>query len=82
MSERNCDNCRYYKEHYIKHTTYFLRIGGHCTNSQLKVKKWKSDCKFWETIEIRRAERKEAIKVTLKKMEQHLADIVAILKDE
>lgn len=79
---KNCSNCRYYKEHYVKEATWFLKIGGHCTNLQANSKKWRSERDFWEAVEIRNEERRKAIVETLRDMEQHLAEIIVILKDE
>ena len=85
-TEQNCENCRYYLQHYAKIDTYFTKVFcGHCTNPLAKArdkrKKYNIVCEHWEPIEIREQERKEAIERTLWNMAKQIESIAMILKD-
>lgn len=86
--ERKCKHCRYYVAHYIKKETRYFPIGGYCINRTLiesrKRDKYRlqDDCGYWESEEIRKAERKEYIKETLRDMEEHLKQIAMILEED
>ncbi len=85
-TEQNCENCRYYLQHYAKIDTYFTKVFcGHCTNPLAKArdkrKKYNIVCEHWEPIEIREQERKEAIERTLRNMAKQIESIAMILKD-
>ena len=88
MEKNNCENCRYYSQHYVKVDTYFTKVFcGHCTNPDAaarkdKRKKYNIVCEHWEPIEIRERERKEAIERTLRNMAKQIESIAMILKDD
>lgn len=83
-----CNNCRYFLQHYIKdNTVYRVIFCGHCINRNLnpqnkKKRPFNVACEFWETIEIKKAERENAIKDILRSMAQRIEEITDILKDE
>ena len=84
--EKLCGNCRYYLEHYIKQNTNYRKIlCGHCTNRNYfdgRKKRPLETCEYWETVEIKKEERKKRIKETLEFMAESLNQIVLILKDD
>ena len=86
--EKTCKNCRNYAVHYVKVDNYLLQLStGHCANVKLfpRIKdrnKIVSNCQFWESIEIQKAERKKTIKQVLRDMEKSLRDIEAILQSD
>lgn len=88
--EKTCENCRYFSHHYAKdNTSYHTVCCGHCLNRELDKKENKNKkrpynvaCEFWETIAIKKEERKEAIKDTLQRMAQRIDEIAMILKDD
>ena len=90
QKEKNCRNCRYYIAHFIISHTRYYPITGHCVNDeliQIRMKKRERDryrlqenCGFWEPIEIKKAERREEIKETLRHMEKSLSEIAMILQ--
>lgn len=88
MMEKSCKNCRYYAVHYVKSNQNLLKLSeGHCVNNSLfpaikNRKKIYTDCKFWEPVEIKIAERKKHIKEVLRNMEKSLEDIRAILQSD
>lgn len=89
QEEKTCENCRYFSHHYAKdNTSYYTVFCGHCLNRELNKKgenekrPYIAGCEFWEPIEIRKEERKESIKSTLKDMKKKLDEIAMILKDD
>lgn len=86
--EQECKNCRYYLEHYVKSGSRYLPIGGHCVNCALAESRKRDkyrlqpNCGHWEPAELQKAERHNRIKDTLRRMEEHLAEIAAILQDD
>lgn len=93
QNKRVCENCRYYLAHYIMADTRFFKIAcGHCVNeariddrSKKRAKniyKLEDGCTYWEPIELKRAERREAIKEVLGHMQKSLAEIASVLKED
>ena len=86
--EKTCENCRYFSQHYAKdNTSYHSICCGHCLNRELaqkdkKKRQYIRACEFWEPVEIRKEERKECIKNTLRFMAQRIEEIAMILKEE
>ena len=87
--EKSCENCRYFLQHFTSgNTCYFAVNCGHCKNrTNRENKKMKeitpySTCELWEDIQIRKAERKKAIKETLETMAEKLNEIAMILKED
>ena len=88
MEEKSCKNCKYYVPHYVKHSTFFLEVDGHCRNQKLRrcnsKVSWalRENCKHWEQKEEKKEERRKAITETLQSMEKSLREIKAILQSE
>ncbi len=80
--EKTCTNCRYYSQHYSKQNTrYDIVCCGHCINKNNKKMK-PIPCEYWEDVAIKKEERKESIKDTIRFMSERLNDIAMILQDD
>lgn len=86
---KKCLTCKYFLQHYIKKYSSFHEICcGHCVNRQLNGSRVRNkyelhaNCEFWESNEEKKAERRENIKEVLANMQEHLSEIVSILKDD
>jgi len=84
VDKKSCENCRYFSQHYSIQGTGYRTVGcGHCLNSEIiKKKKPYELCEFWENIAIKKEERKESIKETLRYMSERLNEITIILKQD
>ncbi len=85
--DKSCYTCKYYREHYLKKGSRLYPIGGHCVNFTLTAHKRKTynpnnDCKFWESGDHQKEERRDKIENTLTKMQKSLEEIALILKDD
>lgn len=84
-----CLTCKYFLQHYVVDNSTFIKTNcGHCTNRQLNDSRVRNkyvlheNCEFWESNEEKKAERRENIKEVLANMEEHLSEIVSILKGD
>lgn len=84
--EKNCKNCKYFVQYYIKHKRYLIKAEcGHCINARFlnkrpkEYKELREQCYYWESQIIKQEERKESIRQTLREMEKSLEDITLIL---
>ncbi len=84
MEEKNCKNCRYFLQHYVKHKRYILKVEcGHCLKRyRLKCGECRKNCESWEPIAIQKEERRKSIKALLRDMEKSLEDIKLILQSD
>ena len=84
MEDKNCRNCRYFLQHYVKHKRYILKVEcGSCKKRhRLKCGELRKNCDKWEPIEIQKEERRKSIKETLQNMEKSLEDIKLILQSD
>ena len=81
--EKTCKNCRYYSQHYVKSRSSIHRVDcGHCLNRNNSRLKPRGVCEYWESIEIKKEERKKAIKETLDFIAKKLDEIAMILKND
>ena len=86
--KKKCENCKYFCQHYTKiHAFYNSVFCGHClknyTNTTFrKCRANNTACELWESIDIRKAEREESIKRTLKNMAEQINEIAMILKED
>ncbi len=47
--ERVCDNCEFFRRHYIRHSGRYVQIyEGHCIKGRLKDRKITDTCKLFE----------------------------------
>lgn len=89
QTEKTCENCKFYIEHYYKVKTSFQKMhDGHCTNDALNPPRKRNkfqlyeNCAHWESNEEQKSEKKESIKSVLKDMRDRLIQIEKILSDD
>ena len=86
--KKKCENCKYFCQHYTKiHAFNNSVFCGHClknyTNTTFKKCRTNNMAyEFWESIDIRKEERKESIKRILKNMAEQINEIAMILKED
>ena len=85
QKDKCCENCKFYRTHYIIFRTKLTEFGGHCTNDLIcrPSSKYKfqplTDCDLWESNETQIAENKKRIVSELYDMKARLDDIIMIL---
>ncbi len=85
-NEKNCQNCLYYRAHYVIIATRFQPIDGHCVNSALNAKQKRThyatheSCGYWEPDDDCKTKRNKRIEAAICDMEKHLNDIKQILE--
>lgn len=86
--EKNCKNCGYYIQHYVKCDAYILSIEcGHCAKKLVTIPsgegvKLKKPCDYWTPQENKKEKRRKMIKAVLRDMEKSLEDIKIILQSD
>ena len=85
---KQCENCKFFLRHYIRSVAVYLPVFcGHCTNPELTYQ-YKSKirldfcCKYWQSAEDKKAERKQRIEEILQNMSQNLKVISEVLIDD
>ena len=83
---KNCQNCKYFLQHYIKGKKHFTTVmHGHCSREKLKSKYRiryldETACDFWQPAELREQERQKSINSELHSIAKQLEEIVLLLK--
>ena len=87
--EKHCTNCKYYKIHYIISGIKLVKTSGaHCICNKMPLRisskhiKVNNACEMWESIELRKIERKQSICKMLKETKNSLDELAKILKEE
>lgn len=83
--KKSCDNCRYYSQHYTKQGTGYGSVCcGHCLHDN--VRNYKRQplelCQHWESLTLKKKERKQNIKEAIISMSERLNELTEILKDD
>jgi len=87
-SEKSCESCKFYSQHYVLQGLAYrpiccgLCLNDNNLNRQKKKIKTYDVCEYWESIEIKKEERKKAIKETLDFIAKKLDEIAMILKND
>lgn len=87
QKEKCCENCKYYKTHFVIYRTRLKEFGGHCTNDTIYRHSFKynfksrTDCNLWESNESLIAEGKKRIIDELYCMKKQLDHMILILKE-
>ncbi len=87
--KKDCKNCGYYVQHYVKQNQYLFMVEcGHCVNRALFKKfpkefgKIRENCIYWEPQNTKKEKRRKNIQETLRDMEKSLEDIKIILQSD
>jgi len=80
--EKSCNNCKYYRQYYVKRLVSFAALDkGHCVCPD-KISEVSGLCGYWVDNAEREELRKAVIKKSLEDTSQRLYDIVTVLKSE
>lgn len=88
QTEKKCENCRYFCQHYVQMDTFYTTVYcGHClknytNNTFKKCRANDTACELWESIVIKKTKQQESIKSALKNMAAKINEIALILKDD
>lgn len=81
--EKTCENCRFYKQHYVKTSAgYLCTLYGHCSNDNVKFRnktERRKNCEYWQTIEIQINNRKKELTDNIKILVKHLDAVCEVL---
>ena len=86
---KNCKNCKYYIQHYVKRRSRYIKIAcAHCSNAQISCKVLKrfpleDGRDKWVCVELTTEEELlTAVKSQLKAISNKLDELVSALSDE
>ncbi len=91
QTEKSCDNCYYFYQHYYKNKHGKLvkvYTDGHCANGNLTKTVSRKHiskclaCEFWEPQEAQIAEQREGVIKVIFEIRKKLDDLALILKDD
>lgn len=84
--EKTCEDCRFYKQHYIKTATGFsFTLYGHCCNKNIDLRnktKIRENCEYWQPIEIQIAERRKNLISNIRELVKRLDAVCEVLLDD
>ena len=84
--EKTCENCRFYKKHYIKTSSGYSATGcGHCCNGKthfINKTKIRENCEYWQPAELQKTELEEKLIDKLKSLVKRLDAVCKVLIDD